>query len=286
MTVLICMSNIFIGTSGWVYPDWQGKFYPSNLIQKKWLEVYAQNFQTVEINSTFYHSMRPTTFEKWAKAVPSNFIFAVKASRFITHIKRLKDPREPLSRFMEAVLSLDKKLGPALFQMPPRFKADEERLESFLSTVHGLQSTVVGRRKKTATQLHSRSVHGSSEAHSGSEIRLAFEFRDLSWFNESIYKILKKYNAALVITESGGYWPSSEVVTADFTYLRFHGEGGSYASKYTDGELNDWVAKIKKWQKAGIGVYAYFNNDVAAFAIENAKTLISLLYQQVALSQF
>jgi len=273
------MAKIFIGTSGWVYPDWIGKLYPFDLPQRKWLEYFGRHFATVEVNSTFYHLMKLETFENWVKAVPDDFVFAVKASRFITHIKRLKDCREPLKLMVRSFSGLGQKLGPILFQLPPRFRADGERLESLLSTVYSLQSTLTPR-------LHSRSVPGNSKAHSGSEIRLAFEFRDQSWFDESIYQILRKYNAALVIAESGRYWPSEEVITADFVYIRFHGEGGSYASKYTDKDLKSWANRIKKWQKNGLDVYAYFNNDVGGFAVDNARTLISLLYQQVALSQF
>ncbi|KKR60932.1 MAG: hypothetical protein UU00_C0024G0009 [Microgenomates group bacterium GW2011_GWC1_40_35] len=238
------MSNIFIGTSGWTYKDWQGLFYPKDLSQRKWLEYYGRHFKTVEVNSTFYRQMKPETFKNWAETVPQDFVFAVKVSRFITHIKRL------------------------------------ERLEDFL--VHCSQLIVHSKRK--SMNREPRTVN-----------RIAFEFRDQSWFDESIYKILRKYNAALVIAESGSFWPSSaeasegkpseEVITADFVYIRFHGEGGSYASKYTDKELKSWANRIRKWRKRGLDVYAYFNNDVAGFAIENAKTLISLIYQQVALSQ-
>ena len=274
------MSNIFIGTSGWTYKDWQGLFYPKDLSQRKWLEYYGRHFKTVEVNSTFYRQMKPETFKNWAETVPQDFVFAVKVSRFITHIKRLKDCREPAKVMIESFSGLGQKLGPVLFQLPPRFKADSERLEDFL--VHCSQLIVHSKRK--SMNREPRTVN-----------RIAFEFRDQSWFDESIYKILRKYNAALVIAESGSFWPSSaeasegkpseEVITADFVYIRFHGEGGSYASKYTDKELESWANRIRKWRKRGLDVYAYFNNDVAGFAIENAKTLISLIYQQVALSQ-
>ena len=265
-----------------MYSDWKGAFYPQDLPQRKWLEFYGQQFKTVEVNSTFYHSMRPATFENWAKSVPSDFVFSIKGSRFITHIKRLKPDRASIERFIESSKSLGDKLGPILWQLPPRFKEDEERLESFL--VHCSQLTV--HREKKSVNREPRIDN-----------RFAFEFRDPSWFDQSIYQILRKHNAALVIAESGGYWPSSasssaeatddkeapegkpfeEVITADFTYIRFHGEGGSYATSYTDQELTVWSRKIKKWQEMGIDVYAYFNNDVNAFAVDNAKTLSNLL---------
>ena len=253
------MANVYIGTSGWVYSDWQGKFYPDDLPKRKWLEYYGQHFKTVEVNSTFYHSMRPATFENWAKAVPDNFVFAVKASRFITHVRRLEDIKSSMIQIIEPALRMSKKLGPILFQLPPRFKADGKRLERFL---------------QTASHLRGES---SSHLGGGQKLRYAFEFRDPSWFDEPIYQLLGKHNAALVIAESGGHWPSEEVITANFIYIRFHGEGGSYASKYTDDDLKVWAKKIKKWQKAGVDVYAYFNNDVNAFAIDNAKMLIDLI---------
>ena len=273
------MAKVYIGTSGWVYSDWKGAFYPQDLPQRKWLEFYGQQFKTVEVNSTFYHSMRPATFENWAKAVPDNFVFAVKASRFITHVRRLEDIKSSMIQIIEPALRMSKKLGPILFQLPPRFKADGKRLERFL---------------QTASHLRGES---SSHLGGGQKLRYAFEFRDPSWFDETIYQVLRKYNAAVVIAESGGYWPSSasssaeatddkeapegkpseEVITADFTYIRFHGEGGSYATSYTDQELTVWAKKIKKWQEMGIDVYAYFNNDVNAFAVDNAKTLSNLI---------
>lgn len=266
------MANYYIGTSGWQYGDWsfdyaQDKlnyFYPPKLPKRKWLEYYSGHFKTVEINATFYHQMKPTTFANWARTVPEDFVFAVKASRFITHIRRLKNATGSMNRFIRPTVSLGKKLGPILFQLPPRFKADEKRLGKFLE----LSTEILGH-KKTSKYSELRTHH--------SKLKLAFEFRDPSWFSESIYKILRKYNAALVIAESGDHWPSAEVITADFTYLRFHGEGGSYASKYTDEELKVWASKIKKWQKTGFDVYAYFNNDVGAFAVDNAKTLLKLI---------
>lgn len=290
------MAKVYIGTSGWMYDDWsfdstQDKlnyFYPPKLPKKKWLEYYSQHFKTVEINATFYHSMKPATFENWAKTVPGGFVFAVKASRFITHIKRLAPSKESLETFFESVSELGNKLGPILFQCPPRWKVDEKRLEDFLVNCSRLTDFDTG-------SSYSDPV---SEELPRWTSKLAFEFRDPSWFSDSVYKVLAKYNCALVIAESGGYWPSfatseakameakkasagkasEEVITADFTYIRFHGEGGSYATSYTDNELKIWAQKIKKWQRQGIDVYAYFNNDVSAFAIENAKSLINLVH--------
>ena len=281
------MAKLFIGTSGWMYKDWQGKFYPEKLPQRKWLEYYGQHFKTVEVNSTFYHSMKLTAFENWFRSTPDDFVFAVKASRFITHIKRLKPDRETIKNFIESVTALGDKLGTILWQLPPRFKAEAERLEAFLVLSSGIIDHSNSQKNSIDYELRT----------TNSKLKMAFEFRDPSWFNESIYQILRKHNAALVIAESGGYWPYSakastdakamadesegkpfeEVITADFVYLRFHGEGGTYSTSYTDQELEEWSKKIKKWQRAGIDVYAYFNNDVAGFAVENAKALIDMV---------
>lgn len=256
------MSKVHVGTSGWMYGDWRDLFYPDGLPQRKWLEYFGQHFKTVEVNSTFYHQMKPATFENWAKIVPLDFVFSIKGSRFITHIKRLRADRASVNQFIESAKNLGNKLGPILWQMPPRFKADKKRLEKFLVDC----SSLIVQGDKT-----------NNDKRSMINYRFAFEFRDASWFEQSIYQILKKYNAALVIAESGGYWPAAEEITADFTYIRFHGEGGSYATSYTDQELESWAKKIKKWQKARVDVYAYFNNDVAGFAVENVRTLVNLI---------
>lgn len=267
------MSRLYVGTSGWVYGDWsfdyaQDKlnyFYPPKLPKRKWLEYYSGHFKTVEVNATFYHQMKPKTFENWAKTVPSDFVFAIKASRFITHVKRLKVTNSSVIQIIEPASVMGEKLGPILLQLPPRLKADAKRLADFLQMFTSEEP--IGAPRRWLQGL----LRGGKM-----RLKMAFEFRDPSWFNESIYQVLRKYKGALVIAESGGYWPNDEVVTADFTYIRFHGEGGSYASKYTDEELRVWAKKIRRWQKSGIEVYAYFNNDVSAFAVDNAETLDQL----------
>jgi uncharacterized protein YecE (DUF72 family) len=251
------MGKAFVGTSGWQYFHWQPKFYPQDLPQKDWLSYYAKYFDTVEVNATFYHQMKPTTFQKWRETVGSDFTFAIKGSRFITHIKRLKDCREAIERFFEAADSLrgltseevrpPQKKNVVLWQLPPRFKVDKERLEGFLQLVH------------------SRSVW-----------RQAFEFRDKSWLTPEIYNILKGGNCALVIQDSLS-WPTAEVITTDFVYLRFHGRESLYASCYSDSELDEWAEKMKQWTKEGLDVYAYFNNDAQGYAVQNAKELKKLL---------
>jgi len=244
--------RLFIGTSGWVYSDWEGIFYPEDLPSKDKLKYFSKHFKTAEINYSFYHLPRPSTYQNWYNQTPGDFIFAIKSSRFITHIKRLKDVKAAWKQFLENALALKEKLGPILFQFPPSFKAIPEtikRLENFIREIRG--------------QIREKS-----------RLRYAFEFRHKTWCDEKIYKLLKKYNVAWVIADSPSY-PKAEVVTADFVYVRLHGSKVLFASKYTKEELKDLAQKIKKWLKT-TDVYVYFNNDFHGYAIENAKELLKL----------
>lgn len=252
------MAKVYIGTSGYTYGHWRGVFYPQDLSQTKWLEFYSQHFQTVEINASFYHQMPRKVFENWRAKTPNNFIFAVKGSRFITHIRRLKDCQEPVERFLEAASGLGEKLKVILWQLPPKWHADPERLEKFLESISP------------------REVRPPRRSDLLRNLRHAFEFRDESWLKPEIYHILKKYGVALVIQDSSN-WPVSEEITTNFTYLRFHGRGSLYSSDYSDQELEEWAKKIKRWQKQNLDVFAYFNNDVGGYAIKNAQTLKELV---------
>ena len=269
------MSQLFIGTSGWIYSHWTGIFYPEVLPSKDYdppatlqahpihskketpstrLQYYSKHFNTVEINYSFYRLPRPSTYQNWYNQVPADFIFAVKASRFITHIKRLSGAEEAWKTFLENALYLKEKLGPILFQFPSSFQATSEntkRLENFLKL-----------------------IRENSLSNSRKFARYAFEFRHKSWCYEKIYKLLKKYNVAWVIADSPRY-PKAEIVTVDFVYIRMHGSKILFASKYTDKELKELAQKIKKWLKTA-DVYVYFNNDAYGYAIENAKELLEL----------
>ena len=230
-----------IGTSGWSYPHWQGPFYSLDLPPNKWLEYYCQHFDTVELNNTFYHLPRPATFANWHKRTPENFLFSVKGSRFISHILKLNSAREPLQNLLENARELKEKLGPVLFQLPPNFSGDCERLEKFLKILP-------------------------------KEQRFAFEFRHPSWFGAEVYRLLKKNGSALVISDTPQY-PLIFEITADFVYVRLHGHQQLYASKYSAGELEDWATRIKSWLKSGLDVFVYFDNDANAHAVQNAKEL-------------
>lgn len=237
------MGKLFIGTSGYNYKDWKGKFYPETITQKKWLSYYAAQFNTVEINATFYGSFKRTTFENWAHQTPDDFSFTIKGTRFLTHIKRLKEPIEPLDRFFTEAGGLGKKLTCCLWQFPKSFvKKDEtiDRLQNFLSLLP-------------------------------KNIKQVFEFRDTSWFSDEVFSLLNKYRAGFVLNDSSVF-PEIEVVTDSIVYIRFHGPGALYASSYRDEQLLTWAEKISEFLKQ-FDVYCYFNNDWDARAITDASKL-------------
>jgi uncharacterized protein YecE (DUF72 family) len=244
---------VFIGTSGYNYPHWwNGVFYPSDLPQKKWLEYYTGFFDTVELNVSFYRLPQKNVFEGWYKRTPKHFLFAVKGSRFITHIRRLKDCREPLSLLFNHASSLKEKLGVMLWQLPPRFKFKIERLEEFCVLLSTLPRS----------KLH----------------RHVFEFRDESWFCNEAFRILEEFRFAFCIAHGSGL-PFAERITSNFVYLRLHGGEWLYGSDYSEKELKQWAGKIQDWEKKGKIVFAYFNNDAYGFALKNALTLKKLVSQ-------
>lgn len=245
------MANLSVGTSGWIYSHWDGIFYPEKLPSKKKLKYYSQHFKTTEINYSFYHLPKPSTYQNWYSQTPESFVFAVKASRFITHIKRLKSVKEAWKQFLGNALNLKEKLGPILFQFPSSFQATPENIK----------------RLKNFFKIHNKTARAKL-------LRIALEFRHQSWFNEKIYELLKKYNVGWVIADSPKY-PRADVVTADFVYIRLHGSRIMFASKYTQGEIKNLVKKIKNWLKQKLDVHVYFNNDFGGYAVENAKALLN-----------
>ena len=244
---------VFIGTSGYNYPHWWNEtFYPSDLPQKKWLEFYAEHFNTVELNVSFYRLPRKEVFQSWYKRTPKKFVFAVKGSRFITHIRRLKDCREPLSLFFDHASPLKEKLGAVLWQLPPRFKFHKERLEEFCVLLSTLPRS----------KLH----------------RHAFEFRDESWFCKEAFGILEDFRFAFCMAHGSGL-PPIQKITSDFIYLRFHGGDILYGSNYSDKELKQWAGNIQSWRKKDKTAFVYFNNDAYGFAVKNALGLKKWMFQ-------
>ena len=268
--------DIRIGTSGWHYEDWSGRFYPADLPKNKWFEYYSKHFDTVEVNNTFYHLPKEKTFENWRKQAPKNFLFTVKASRYITHIKRLNEPQEPLEWFFGRADLLQEHLGPVLYQLPPSFHKDLARLKDFLQA---LQDVILNAAQRSEESISPR-PHSSPSAgrlkrpakRNKDLTKTVFEFRHESWFSQDTYDLIKEFNAAFCIHDLVGI-PTPRVITSDMIYIRFHGPTGKYAGNYSKSALQSWAKWIKDNLKEKKAVYAYFNNDYNAYAIKNAKTL-------------
>lgn len=233
--------RFFVGTSGFTYNHWRGVFYAEGLPQRKWLEFYAREFDTVEINSSFYHLPRPSTCEHWRTRVPESFVFAMKGSRFITHIKKLQEIEEPVKNFFEVIQPLGEKCGPILFQLPPGMKKDISLLKNFIEKLPN-------------------------------GFRYVFEFRNNTWYEDDLFSFLDEADITFCIHDLPEQ-VSPCAVTGSFVYVRFHGARQAYSSSYTDEELETWAARMKQYSITGLDVYAYFNNDFMGFAVENAKTL-------------
>jgi uncharacterized protein YecE (DUF72 family) len=240
------MANIRIGTSGWHYKHWCGNFYPERMPAAKMLAWYYARFDTVEINNSFYMLPKIETLAGWRDATPANFEFAIKASRFLTHNKKLKEPQNALDNFLPRAEALGAKLGPILFQLPPAWRLNLERLEEFLAAL---------------PRYH----------------RYTFEFREPTWLNDRVYDVLRRYNAAFCIYELAGFHSPIEV-TADWTYTRLHGPTpNKYQGSYPDATLRAWAKRIEEWSRTLKSVYVYFDNDQAGYAAENALRLRELV---------
>lgn len=237
--------EIQVGTSGWSYKHWLGSFYEEHEKPGNYLVAYARHFRTAEVNNTFYRLPGKDAVRHWRESVPDGFVFAVKASRYMTHMKKLKDPEEPIQRLLDVVGELGDKLGPILVQCPPSWNRNPERLRAFLDALPG-------------------------------GYRWAFEFRDPSWFDEDVYAMLAEHNAALCIYNQDGE-TSPDRLTAGWTYIRFHKPAGENNWLYDRDTLAGWAETIERWASDGRDVYVYFNNDLDGAAPVNAHQLIELL---------
>ncbi len=233
--------NYYIGTSGWHYDHWRRRFYPAELPKKDWLGYYARHFNAVEINASFYRLPQESTLTTWTQAVPPGFLFSLKASRLITHIKRLKDSQEPLQTFTGRAKSLLNHLGPLLYQLPPGLRRDDPTLESFLALLD-------------------------------KKLQHVIEFRHPSWVNGAVFDLLLKYRVGFCIFDMPGF-TTPNIVTAGFAYIRFHGHDSLYSSSYTEAELAGWADKLRKLSPRPETIYIFFNNDAAGYALDNALTL-------------
>ena len=242
-------AQVRVGCSGWEYRHWRGDFYPVGIPKAAWFDHYAEQFDTVEINNTFYRLPEAATFARWAARAPSGFRYAVKASRFLTHLKKLKDPEAPVQRLFDRMRPLRTHLGPVLYQLPPNFKLDCERLEHFLQVL-------------PTDVLH------------------VVEFRDPSWYAEEVSSLLETHNVARCLHDMKGSSTGQERV-GPFVYVRFHGATGTYNGSYTDARLERWADWLAGQRRDGIDVYVYFNNDVGGHAPRNAMSLRRLVEERL-----
>ena len=249
--------QIRVGCSGWQYKHWAASatatpdqeefFYPAGLPQKRWFAHYALTFDTVEINNSFYRLPEAATFARWREQAPRHFLYAVKASRFLTHMKKLKDPEDPLFRFFENARQLGPRQGPILYQLPPRWPVNIERLETFLRTL-----------RRVARQLRIRPYH-------------AMEFREPTWYDERVFDLLRRYDVALCLHDMQGS-ATGKMAIGPFIYVRFHGWTKS-SGRYSDERLDEWADWLSERVADGMDVFAYFNNDVGGHAPRDAVRL-------------
>ena len=242
--------HIRVGCSGWQYRHWAGDFYPGELATSRWFAHYALTFDTVEINNSFYRLPPPAIFIKWREQAPKHFLYAVKASRFLTHMKKLKDPEDPLFRFFENATQLGPHLGPILYQLPPNFPINLERFEIFLRALpRGYRHTV--------------------------------EFRDTSWYDDRVYALLEKHKVALCLHDMQGS-ATERIVVGPFIYVRFHHGTRKYGGRYSDERLDSWGAWLAERAAEGLDVFAYFNNDTGGHAPRDAVRLRARIRQRMA----
>lgn len=292
------MGRIRIGISGWRYGPWRGVFYPRDLPQRRELRFASRALPSIEINGSFYSLQRPECYERWYRETPPGFLFAVKGGRYITHMKRLRDIEAPLANFFASGLfNLREKLGPILWQFPPNFRYEPERLEHFFRLLPrdtGEALTLARRRDARMTGRSRLAIDANRR------MRHAIEIRHESFLEESFVALLRRYRIALVVADTAGKWPYREDVTADFVYLRLHGDKKIYASGYTGTAIERWARRIRAWsagreprdarrisktappRRRSRDVYCYFDNDMKVRAPFDARTLMRKLGQPTA----
>ena len=287
------MPHIRIGISGWRYEPWRGVFYPKGLAHRRELEYASRAMPTIEINGTFYSLQRPECFAAWRRDTPDDFIFAIKGSRFITHMKRLKDIERPLANFFASGLfKLGDKMGPFLWQFPPNFRYDADRLEAFFELLPRDTAAALELARKRDARVKGRTVLAID---ANRKLRHAVEIRHESFIDASFVKLLRRRKIALVVADTAGKWPFYEDVTADFMYLRLHGDKVLYASGYSDAALDLWAERIRAWAagkelpgakkiaplapppRASRDIYCYFDNDMKVKAPFDARRLLRKL---------
>ena len=286
------MPRVRIGISGWTYPPWRGDFYPTGLSQKTELEYAARQVSSIEINGSFYSLQRPTSWQAWRERTPEGFVFAVKGGRFITHMKKLKDVETPLANFFASgVLALGDKLGPLLWQLPPTLRFDAERLDGFLAQLPRSSAAAAALAQRHDDRMADRAW---TTTDADRPLRHALEVRHPSFLDPALVALLREHGVALVTADTAGKWPFLEDQTADFSYVRLHGDKELYVSGYFPAALDAWAGKVRAWSQGAdppgartIGppvqqlpardVFVYFDNDVKVRAPYDAMALADRL---------
>jgi uncharacterized protein YecE (DUF72 family) len=268
--------RVRVGISGWRYAGWRGDFYPAGLVQRRELSYAAERLPTIEINGSFYSLQRPSSYASWAAEVPDGFVFAVKGGRFITHMKKLAGVETALANFFASgVLALGDRLGPLLWQLPPNLGYDAERLTSFFAQL----PRTTGEAAELARQ-HDAKVPADralTVAPVQQRLRHALEVRHPSFAAPEAAELLRRHDVALVVADTAGRWPLLRDVTADFMYVRLHGDQELYASGYTPRALDAWAESLRRWSAEGLDCFVYFDNDAKGYAPHDALALIERL---------
>jgi len=282
-----------VGISGWIYPEWRGVFYPKGLVHRRELEFASRALPTIELNGSFYSLQRPESYRKWHDETPPDFVFSVKAPKFITHIKRLRNIDAPMANFFASgIANFGAKLGPILWQLPPTMRFDPDLLDAFLTLLPRDSDAAAA-----CAQRHDVRVNGRTQLDFGPRrpLRHALEVRHASFVDPALIRLLRKHRVALVVADTARKWPEFEDVTADFVYVRLHGASALYKSGYTAAQLKQWSARIERWRRGGESprenrisaaaapkratrdVYCYFDNTEKVFAPANARRMLNIL---------
>ena len=283
------MSEIRIGISGWRYAPWRGVFYPRDLPQRRELEFASRALSSIEINGSFYSLQRPQSWAAWYRGTPEGFVFSVKGPRYITHMRRLREVEAPLANFFASgIFNLREKLGPILWQFPPNFRYDAERLDRFFALLPRDTGEALALARRRDPRMHGSSRLAIDHVRG---LRHAIEIRHESFLDESVVALLRRHGVALVVADTAGKWPYREDVTSDFVYLRLHGDKEIYRSGYGDAALRRWAGRIRAWSRGrepddaqristarpparrSRDVYCYFDNDVKVRAPVDARNL-------------
>jgi uncharacterized protein YecE (DUF72 family) len=261
-----------IGISGWRYEPWRGVWYPEGLAQRRELEFCGRHFPTVEINGSFYSLQRPEYYEDWYRQTPPGFVFAVKGSRYITHLLRLKNIEKPLANFFASgIFNLRDKLGPFLWQFPPQFSFDPGRFDAFFARLPRTTGQALSLARRRDVRMTGRARLAIDQDR---PLRHAVEIRHPSFMSDEFVSLLKKHDIGLVVADTAGKWPRLFHVTSDFVYVRLHGDVKIYTSGYSERALAGWARRIRDWERAGRDVYLYFDNDVKVKAPFDALNLM------------